>query len=31
MTTPPIASPEFRMRLERLKARHRQRNPDLWA
>jgi ribosomal-protein-alanine N-acetyltransferase len=31
MTTPPIASPEFRVRYEGLKARHRERNPDLWA
>jgi ribosomal-protein-alanine N-acetyltransferase len=31
MTTPRIASPEFRGRFEALKARHRQRNPDLWA
>ncbi len=31
MTTPPIASPEFGLRFETLKARHRERNPDLWA
>jgi ribosomal-protein-alanine N-acetyltransferase len=31
MTTPPIVSPEFRIRFETLKARHRERNPDLWA
>jgi len=31
MTTPPITSPEFRIRYETLKARHRERNPDLWA
>ena len=31
MTTPPIASPEFRLRFETLKARHRERNPDLWS
>ena len=31
MTTPAIASPEFRMRFETLKIRHRERNPDLWA
>jgi ribosomal-protein-alanine N-acetyltransferase len=31
MTTPPIASPEFRIRFETLKAQHRERNPDLWT
>ena len=31
MTTPPIASPDFRIRFETLAARHRDRNPDLWA
>lgn len=31
MTTPPIGSREFRVRFETLKARHRERNPDLWA
>jgi ribosomal-protein-alanine N-acetyltransferase len=31
MTTPAIASPEFQMRFETLKARHRERNPDLWT
>jgi [ribosomal protein S18]-alanine N-acetyltransferase len=31
MTTPPIAQTGFRARFEELKARHRERNPDLWS
>ncbi len=31
MTTPPIAQTGFRAMFEELKARHRDRNPDLWA
>jgi ribosomal-protein-alanine N-acetyltransferase len=31
MTTPAIASPEFGMRFETLRTRHRERNPDSWA